>query len=74
MARIQSAVACGGEVDGVRVLSLKTINRIVELQSNTVDLVLGILLRIGVGYGLPWWQVLPLVTPGVFRKPAWAAR
>ena len=52
--RIQSAVASGGEVDGVRLLSPKTINRIFEVQSDAIDLVLGILLKIGVGYGLPW--------------------
>jgi CubicO group peptidase (beta-lactamase class C family) len=64
VARIQSAVACGGEIDGVRLLSPKTINRILEVQSNAVDLVLGIPLKIGVGYGLPWPQVLPFVPDG----------
>ena len=49
VARIQSAVACGGVVHGVRLLSPKTISRIFEVQSNTVDLVLGIPLKIGVG-------------------------
>jgi hypothetical protein len=29
-----------------------------------VDLVLGIRLRIGVGYGLPWPEVLPFVPEG----------
>ena len=53
VARLQSAVACGGEVDGVRLLSPKTINGIFEVQSNTIDLVLGIPLKFGVGYGLP---------------------
>lgn len=64
VARIQSAVACGGEVDGVRLLTPKTINRIFEVQSNTIDLVLGIPLKIGVGYGLPWPQVMPFVPGG----------
>ncbi len=64
VARIQSAVACGGEVDGVRLLSPKTIDRIFEVQSNSVDLVLGIPLKIGVGYGLPWPEVLPFVPEG----------
>jgi CubicO group peptidase (beta-lactamase class C family) len=61
VARIQSAVACGGAVDGVRLLSPKTINRIFEVQSDGIDLVLGIKLKIGVGYGLPWPEVLPFV-------------
>ena len=64
VARIQSAVACGGEVDGVRLLSTKTIDRIFEVQSHTVDLVLGLPLKIGVGYGLPWPEVLPFVPVG----------
>ncbi len=64
VARIQSAVACGGEVGGVRLLSPETIDRIFEVQSNTIDLVLGVPLKIGVGYGLPWPQVLPFVPEG----------
>jgi CubicO group peptidase (beta-lactamase class C family) len=52
LARIQSAVACGGEVDGVRLLSPRTIDRIFEVQSNGIDLVIGIPVMIGVGYGL----------------------
>ena len=65
MARIQSAVSCGGEVDGVRLLSPKTIDRIFEVQSDAVDLVMGIHLRMGIGYGiLPMSQVLPLLPKG----------
>ena len=52
MARIQSAVACGGVVDGVRLLSPKTIDRIFEVQFNGIDLVMGIPMKWGVGYGL----------------------
>jgi CubicO group peptidase (beta-lactamase class C family) len=51
-AHLQSAVACGGEVDGVRLLSPQTINRIFEVQSNGIDLVLGIPFKFGVGYSL----------------------
>ena len=64
VARLQSAVACGGEVDGVRLLAPKTIGRIFEVQSDGIDLVLGIRLKIGVGYGLPWPEVLPFVPEG----------
>ena len=65
VARIQSAVACGGRVDGIRLLSPKTIDRIFEVQSNGIDLVLGIPLRIGIGYGLlPMPQVLPFLPEG----------
>jgi hypothetical protein len=64
LARIQSAVACGGVVDGVRLLSPKTIERIFEVQSDGIDLVVGMRLKIGVGYGLPWPEVLPFVPEG----------
>jgi CubicO group peptidase (beta-lactamase class C family) len=64
LARLQSAVACGGEVEGVRLLSPKTIDRIFEVQSDGIDLVLGYRLKIGVGYGLPWPEVLPFVPEG----------
>jgi CubicO group peptidase (beta-lactamase class C family) len=64
VARLQSAVACGGEADGVRLLSPKTIDRIFEVQSDGIDLVLGYRLKIGVGYGLPWREVLPFVPEG----------
>jgi CubicO group peptidase (beta-lactamase class C family) len=53
VARIQAVVANGGAVDGVELLSPKTIDRIFEEQSNGIDLVLGIPLRFGIGYGLP---------------------
>jgi CubicO group peptidase (beta-lactamase class C family) len=52
LARLQSAVACGGEVDGVRLLSPPTIDRIFEVQSNGIDLVMGIPQKWGIGYGL----------------------
>jgi CubicO group peptidase (beta-lactamase class C family) len=52
VARLQSAVACGGVVDGVRLLSPKTIDRIFEVQNNGIDLVIGVPSRWGVGYSL----------------------
>jgi CubicO group peptidase (beta-lactamase class C family) len=52
VARLQSAVACSGEVDGVRLLSPRTIDRIFEVQSNGIDLVIGIPFKVGIGYGL----------------------
>ena len=64
VARIQSVVACGGEVDGVRLLSPKTIDLIFKEQSNGVDLVLGVPLRFGIGYGLPQPQTLPYIPDG----------
>jgi CubicO group peptidase (beta-lactamase class C family) len=53
VARIQSVVTNGGEVDGIRLLSPETIDRIFEQQSDNVDLVLFTPLRFGIGYSLP---------------------
>lgn len=52
VARIHSMVACGGEVDGVRLLSEKTVARIHEEQTNGKDRVLTFPLRFGMGFGL----------------------
>ena len=59
VARIMSALALGGEVDGIRLLSQKTIDVIFDEQSNGVDLVLGVPLRFGIGYGLPILETVP---------------
>ncbi|MHA1727522.1 MAG: serine hydrolase domain-containing protein [Promethearchaeota archaeon] len=53
VARIASAIACGGEVDGVRLLSMKTIEKAMEEQSYGPDLVMIIPIRFGLGFGLP---------------------
>ena len=52
VARLQSAVACGGQIDGVRLLSPQTIGRIFETQSDGIDLVLGMPFKFGIGYSL----------------------
>ncbi len=52
LARLQSAVACDGAVDGVRLLSPGTINRIFDVQSNGIDLVIGMPFKAGIGYSL----------------------
>jgi CubicO group peptidase (beta-lactamase class C family) len=59
VARIMSAVARGGEVDGVRLLGQDTIDLIFREQQNGIDLVLGVPLRFGIGYGLPQLDILP---------------
>ncbi len=62
-ARIQSVLAGGGEVDGIRLLSPRTIDKIFEVQSHGVDLVLGVPIKMGVGYGLPMPE-LPYIPEG----------
>lgn len=52
LARLQSAVACGGVIDGKRLLSPQTIDRIFEVQSSGIDLVIGTPNIWGVGYNL----------------------
>ena len=59
VARIMSVVARGGEVDGVRLLGRDTIDLIFREQQNGIDLVLGVPLRFGIGYGLPQLDILP---------------
>jgi CubicO group peptidase (beta-lactamase class C family) len=52
VAQIQSVVACGGEVGGVRLLSAEGCEAIFQEQANGTDLVLGPGFRLGTGYGL----------------------
>jgi CubicO group peptidase (beta-lactamase class C family) len=59
VARILSALALDGQVDGVRLLGPKTIDLIFDEQSRGVDLVLGVPLRFGIGYGLPLLETIP---------------
>jgi CubicO group peptidase (beta-lactamase class C family) len=61
VARIMSAVARGGEVGGIHLLSPETIDLIFHEQLNGVDLVLGVPLRWGIGFGLPRPDVLPWI-------------
>jgi CubicO group peptidase (beta-lactamase class C family) len=64
VARLLSAIALDGEVDGVRLLSPKTIDLIFEEQANGVDLVLGQPLRWGIGFALPRRDSLPYIPEG----------
>jgi CubicO group peptidase (beta-lactamase class C family) len=64
IARAQSVVSHGGEVDGVRLLSPATIDRIFEVQADGPDKVLLFPLRWGIGYGLPQPVSAPAVPEG----------
>ncbi|MFN2465685.1 MAG: serine hydrolase domain-containing protein [Candidatus Dormibacteria bacterium] len=61
VARIIRALSLGGTVDGTRLLSPETIDLILEEQSNGPDLVLGIPLRFGIGFGLPEAVTVPYI-------------
>lgn len=52
LARIQSVLACGGSAGGRRFLSESGCAAVFREQANGVDLVLGIPVRFGMGYGL----------------------
>ncbi len=57
--RAQTPVACGGSAFGVNLLRPETIERIFDEQTNGTDLVLGVPLRFGMGYGLQS-ELMPL--------------
>ena len=59
--RVHSALACGGTVDGVRLLSEEGVNRIFVEQHHGIDLVFGTKMRMGTGFGLPN-ETVPLGT------------
>jgi len=52
VARVHSALANGGTVDGVRLLSAEGVERIFVEQAHDVDAVLGMKMRLGTGFGL----------------------
>ena len=52
VARVQSALSHGGEVDGIRIMSPSGGDAIFEVQAKGTDLVLGVPLCLGIGYGI----------------------
>lgn len=52
LARIYGALANGGEIDGVRLLSRETLHRATEIQNRRMDLVVGLPMRWRLGYHL----------------------
>ena len=63
--RIGSVLACGGQVNGIRLLSRETRDRAIREQYNNMDLVLRIPVRWGLGVGLAE-GVLPCLNPRSF--------
>ncbi|MDO3645570.1 serine hydrolase domain-containing protein [Nocardia mangyaensis] len=64
VARVQSLIACGGELSGRRFLSPATIDLIFREQADGIDLALLTPLRFGIGYGLPRPQTFPHIPDG----------
>ena len=52
VAAIQAVLACGGEAGGARLLSAAGCDAVFSEQAHGTDLVLGVPLRLGMGYGL----------------------
>ncbi len=52
IARVHSALACGGEVDGVRILSAAGVEKALEEQCQGIDRVMSVPIRFGMGFGL----------------------
>ncbi len=59
VARVHSAMACGGSVDGVRLLSQQGVEAVLEEQIRGHDQVLGAESRFGMGFGLGT-ELMPL--------------
>ena len=53
VAKIASLIACEGKIDGIRIISKKTIEKILEEQIYGKDLVMSYPIRWGLGVGLP---------------------
>jgi CubicO group peptidase (beta-lactamase class C family) len=69
IARVQALVSHGGELDGVRLLSPETIERIFEVRASGIDRVLGLPLTFGTGWALPDEHSMPSVMAG--RRCFW---
>ncbi|HEY32209.1 MAG TPA: beta-lactamase family protein [Dehalococcoidia bacterium] len=52
VARVAAVMACGGELNGMRLLSMPTIEKIIEEQCYSTDLVLRVPIRWGLGFAL----------------------
>jgi len=62
IARVGAVIACGGELDGVRLLSTSTLEKALEEQVAGKDHVMRVPLRFGLGFGLPS-ETMPLPNP-----------
>jgi CubicO group peptidase (beta-lactamase class C family) len=71
VAQVMAVLACGGKVDGVRVLGEETIAKAIEEQRYAKDLILGFKMRWGLGFMLASRQ-LPLgPNPRTFGHGGW---
>ena len=71
VARVAAALACGGELDGVHLLTLPTIEKAIEEQYYGTDLVLMVPIRWGLGYGLTSKEIPISPNPRAFFWGGW---
>ncbi|MHA2051484.1 MAG: serine hydrolase domain-containing protein [Promethearchaeota archaeon] len=71
VARVGAALACGGSLDGIRLLSLKTIEKVIEEQSYNKDLCLSLPIRFGLGFGLVSKDIPISPNPRAFYWGGW---
>jgi CubicO group peptidase (beta-lactamase class C family) len=64
LARALSPISLGGKVNSVRLLNPPTIDLIFQEQSNGIDQVLAVALRMGIGFGLPEPATFPMIPEG----------
>jgi len=64
VARMLSPITLDGTVNGIHLLTADAITTIFERQSDGVDVVLGLPLRFGIGFGLPTPQTVPYIPEG----------
>ncbi|MDW3219245.1 MAG: serine hydrolase domain-containing protein [Acidimicrobiales bacterium] len=68
--RVHSALACGGTVDGVSLMSPETVESILEVQTDRTDLVMMTPLRHGLGFGLGT-DAMPMPNERCFYWGGW---
>jgi CubicO group peptidase (beta-lactamase class C family) len=64
LARALSPISLGGKVNSVQLLNPPTIDLIFQEQSNGIDQVLAVALRMGIGFGLPEPATFPMIPEG----------
>lgn len=69
--RVMAALACGGELDGIRLLTLPTIEKAIEEQCYGPDLVLAVPIRYGLGFGLTSKEMPVGPNPRTFFWGGW---
>jgi CubicO group peptidase (beta-lactamase class C family) len=71
VARVSAAMACGGELDRVQLLSPATLEKTIEEQCYGSDLVLGLPIRWGLGFGLTSKEIPLGPNPRAFFWGGW---